>query len=214
MALFKSREAQDIDAVRLKLESARAELDAQTQYLAEVALEAAMAEGDTPAVTKAQAKVRQLRDRIELLEAAITEAERLERSRLARARAEADATRLRALRQHIASATKAAREYEIAVANGIRAWGRLCDACESHNALLSLGEAQHKAAIHKIRPLALAQIAKADHAAGNRHAPGTPALTDYQHVVPLRQHVSETPDFSTMVEQRLLTNFKLLGGDK
>ncbi|HEX3885316.1 MAG TPA: hypothetical protein VHW66_21855 [Stellaceae bacterium] len=212
MAIFRSREAENIDTVKAKLEAARADLAAQEQYLAEIALETALAEGDTPTATAAQDAVRHLRERVELLEAAVTEATRLEAARAAKAKAEADKSRLRAIRQHDATMVKAAKEFEVASANMAAAWTRLTAARDSHNALLRLGEEQHKVT-PLLRPLALAQIAKADHAAGGRHTPGTPAKTEYGHVVPHGQHVSQLVDFSAALEQRLLNTWRTLGGN-
>jgi hypothetical protein len=214
MPIFKSRQAQDIETVRVKLETARVELAAQEQYLRELSLDAALAENETPAVAEVQAKIAGLRSRTELLEAAIVEANRLEANRLAAARAEGQKSNLRALRAHDAAAVKGAKEFMVAAANLVAAWGRIREACDGHNKVLKLlpGDTRQREVTPLLRALALAELARADHAAGGRNAPGTPDRREYQHIVPLQHHVSETPSFATALAERLDATFKMLSG--
>jgi len=109
MGLFRSREAEDLAAVQVKLEAARADVETQEQFVRELALEAALAEGDTPPrMVEAQDKLRRLQDRVHLLQAAVEEARRLEQSRVSKARGEAEKARVRAFRQHLSAVEKAA----------------------------------------------------------------------------------------------------------
>src|SRR6185312_1683826 len=126
MGLFRSREAEDLAAVQVKLEAARADVETQEQFVRELALEVALTEGDTPPrMVEAQDKLRRLQDRVHLLQAAVEEARRLEASRLARARGEAEKARVRALRQHLSAVEKAALDYQVAAENLAAAWSRM-----------------------------------------------------------------------------------------
>src|SRR6185312_17329159 len=103
MSLFRSKESQDIEIVRAKLDAARAALAADQKYLAQRSLDLALAENDDATartVAEVQARIAAARQKVEMLEAALSEGERLEANRLARAKAEAEKSRLRAMRQH------------------------------------------------------------------------------------------------------------------
>lgn len=209
--LFRSKEAQDIETVTARLDAARAELDRAETQLRERSLAAALS-ADPHAAEPDLDAVRRGRERVELLEAALAAAEAAERTRLAAARSDAEKSRLRAMRQHIALATKAAREFEAAAANMASAWGRITDAIGASNALRKLGEEATKTST--VRLLALRQLAKADHSAGGRHAPGVPDKGAFGNVVTLNRHFSEMPDLSAELETRLLASWRAIGGDQ
>jgi len=121
---FKSKYLTASETIDEKLVAARAEVAALEQSLREKSIDAVLA-GDDAALADLQKKLRDARDKIEVLEGAATENQRQERARLSKAASAAEKARLRALRAHVATLSQHAREYEQAIAGAADAWAAM-----------------------------------------------------------------------------------------
>jgi hypothetical protein len=102
MGLFKARTTVDLATVTEPLIEAQSHLAALDAEFAERAVDFAVS-GDGAALTSIQNRLREAKERIELLSIAETEARRRESVRLAAARDAAEASRLAAIRTHTAT---------------------------------------------------------------------------------------------------------------
>ena len=135
MALFRSRQQQDIEAVAEKLAAERQNVEVAEQRLKDAALAAALSPDPWAAEPHHEA-LRRARERVELLENALEHAEALERQRQAQRQAELRATQNRAIAQHRGRLGKAARDYEKYTAWQVEAFDRMIAEGEAIKRLL------------------------------------------------------------------------------
>jgi len=119
---FKSKYLAASETIEQRLETARNEIAAVEQDLREKSIDALLA-GDDAALAALQVRLRDARERVELLENAATENERVERIRLAKAQTAAERARRNALKQHVSALSTAALEFERAAAAMASSWG-------------------------------------------------------------------------------------------
>jgi hypothetical protein len=132
---FKSREAEAIDTVQEQLAAEKAALADAEQELRDRALQSALSP-DEFAVAPIQDAVRRHRDNIERLEFALKHAKALEQQRIARAEAEKRIAENRAIAQHRGALLRAAKRFEIAVAEMVKAFDDMVKAGDSIRPLL------------------------------------------------------------------------------
>jgi hypothetical protein len=139
MGLFKARTAVDLATVTERLIEAQGNLAALDAEFAERAVDFAVS-GDGAALTNIQDRLRQARERCELLAIAEGEARRRESVRLAAAREAAEASRLAAIKSHTSTMLKACKEFSENYARAVSAYADMCRALNKVENLMTAHE--------------------------------------------------------------------------
>jgi hypothetical protein len=215
VTFFKSQKTQDIETVRSKLDQARTELvDAEARLNSE-ALDAALSDNLAKA-RRLHEEVRIARERVEINELALAEAQRREDQRLAEMRAKEHASELRAVRQHISRLISAAQDFEEATAEQVVAFDRMH---EIGNTILRLlpgdhrGEAlrvvTHYSSLRKAGQVEIDRVGIAYPSGAGGRVDSTPGTSDPK--PRLFQPLLE-PKMTEELERRLLGAFAILSG--
>jgi hypothetical protein len=138
MGIFKARTAVDLATVSERLAEAESTLAALEKEFAERAVDYAVSD-DASALENIQDRLRQARERCELLSIAQAEAHRREQKRLAAAKDAAEASRLAAIRSHTATMLKACKGF---TENFNRVTSEYADMCRALNKVENLMTAQ------------------------------------------------------------------------
>jgi hypothetical protein len=138
MGIFKARTAVELATVSERLAEAESTLAALEKEFAERAVDYAVSD-DASALANIQDRLRQARERCELLSIAQAEAHRREQKRLAAAKDAAEASRLAAIRSHTATMLKACKGF---TENYARAAAEYRDMCRALNKVENLMTAQ------------------------------------------------------------------------
>ncbi len=135
MALFKSRQAADVQTVRARLTEAEASIAPLEARLAEVSLAVALSD-DYSQAHKIEGHLVAAKAKISILKNALTAAEKAETARLAAARTKEQASRLRAFQQHCGALQRACVDYEVSIAKEEGAWRDIIATAAKARALL------------------------------------------------------------------------------
>jgi predicted nucleic acid-binding Zn-ribbon protein len=158
--LFKSKVSEAADTVRQKLAAADAHLASLTAQQPALALEATLEQdGTSERLTAHEAQIATAEQNIRTLLLALQEAERLETERRRQVAVEKDASRIRALRQHLAALEKGGEAYQRSVSEMAQAWEAMQDASRRAGKLL-LGS--DREAAHALYPARLADLCVAE----------------------------------------------------
>lgn len=176
---------QDIEAVKVKLEAARARLREAEADRDARALNAVLA-GDTWPAHDAVQAVRDAQDSIGVYEAALAAAHRAEEQRKAAARSALDKSRRRAIRQHGSQLERHMRQAEAAVVNLVSAYRSAVAEGETIIRLLGPAEAQMavKFGAKPLRGLIereLSRVGEPSPLSGEPYAPGVRQSVNWQH---------------------------------
>src|SRR5665213_358670 len=125
MPLFKSRSTDGLAAIGPKLEAARATLAAAEAELRERSVDCALEDDPAAALRPYPDAVATARSTIDALEIAEAELNRQEQQRLARARADAEKSRVRAVAQHVGSLFKHSAAFRDATERQIAEYGEM-----------------------------------------------------------------------------------------
>lgn len=137
--LFRSKTQENIQTVEARLDTARADLAVAEDRLSAASLDIALSDDPTVAAEPYQAALDRAAKHVLLMEAALAEAERLERERLVKIQSEEVRARNRAIRAQIGLMERAARRYAIAVENSFGEFRELLAASGKIEKLLPPG---------------------------------------------------------------------------
>jgi hypothetical protein len=218
VALFRSKEIDQIEAVKIKLDAARAAVATAEVTMHSLALDVALS-SDEHVFRDAMADLRDARDRAEVLAHALQVAEQREVDRLAAARASLRSSQNKAVRQHVSSLIKAALEYQVSIDNQAAAFRRMVRAGESITRLLPRDDGDRSGFANAVSP---AELTKACLIYLGKYAarpsfPGDPISVPGAHHMPAPlppgiNYAYQVPPLAEGLKTLLLRQFERLTG--
>jgi hypothetical protein len=215
MGFFRGREADTVEVVRQKLETAEAEEIVAEGALRASALEAALSDDPALATARRRENLNRAREAVELYRHALVAAEEAERQAVAKAQAALRASQNRAIRQKVGAMVKAAARYQEATAECVSAYREMVAAGDAVKRLLPAGFHDFAVAVSTpaLDRFCLAELGRvgAEHPLDQAN-PIAPNAEWYHPDVPHGSTVKQLSPLADRLKDRLLQNYRHLVG--
>ncbi len=217
MSLFRRRAEYDTQTVRGKLAALDREFVGAQQRLEDAALASALDDTDTRG-DAAAATLAALRQRREVLVAALISAEQAEAAEAARKLAAARAAQNRAIRQQVSQLIRHATAYQTAIGDATIAWRRMVDTGDKIRKLIPPGPRGEWFALavmpRRLTSRCLGEMARVGAAEPLTHDVDLPGSSWHGHELALgMQHVRELPPLGERLERELLGFYRQMTGE-